>query len=205
MRPPSRLANVTVAAVSAVVLAACGSGSSADTALPSAAPSPTSPSGSPSTTAGPTPTAGGSSASRTSPAAAVPEVLRFTADRVDGATFDGASLAGRKTVLWFWAPWCTVCARSADDVKAAAADLGDVTFVGVAGLSSDAGAMRAFVERHGVGGFTQLADTGGDLYTRFGVTQQHTFVLVDADGTLTRQPAYGRDVDLADLVRSTFG
>jgi hypothetical protein len=37
------------------------------------------------------------------------------------------------------------------------------------------------------------------------VTQQHTFVLVDADGTLTRQPAYGRDVDLADLVRSTFG
>jgi peroxiredoxin len=131
--------------------------------------------------------------------------VRFTADRVDGATFDGASLAGRKTVLWFWAPWCTVCARSADDVKAAAADLGDVTFVGVAGLSSDADAMRAFVERHGVGGFAQLADTGGDLYTRFGVTQQHTFVLVDADGTLTRQPAYGRDVDLADLVRSTFG
>jgi hypothetical protein len=65
--------------------------------------------------------------------------------------------------------------------------------------------MRDFVDRHGVGGFPQLADTGGDLYTRFGVTQQHTFVLVGADGTVTREAAYGKDVDLPGLVRTTFG
>jgi peroxiredoxin len=207
----SRLAAVAVT----VLLAACGSDSGVDQPLtpastPAPAPTSTPAAGSASRATGsaaatPSTTAAGSSATDTAAASPAPEAQRFTADRVDGGTFDGSSLEGRKAVLWFWAPWCTVCARSAEDVKAAAADLGDVAFVGVAGLSSDADAMRSFVDRHDVGEFTQLADTGGDLYTRFGVTQQHTFVLIDADGTVIRRPAYGRDVDLAGLVRSTFG
>lgn len=139
------------------------------------------------------------------PSPAVPRELTFTATTVSGKPFEGAALAGQDTVLWFWAPWCTVCARSAPSVKAAAEASPEIRFVGVAGLSSDAGAMKTFVARHEVGDLTHLADTGGDLYTRFGVTQQHTFVLVGADGSVTTHPAYGKDVDLADLVRSTFG
>lgn len=137
--------------------------------------------------------------------ASAPGQLGFTATTVAGEPFAGAALAGRDTVLWFWAPWCTICARSAPDVKAVAGANPEVTFVGVAGLSSDAGDMRDFVDRHEVDDLIHLADTGGDLYTRFGVTQQHTFVLVAADGSVTTHPAYGKDVDLSDLVRSTFG
>lgn len=37
-------------------------------------------------------------------AVAVPEALQFTAPLVGGGTFDGAALADKPTVFWFWAP-----------------------------------------------------------------------------------------------------
>lgn len=37
-------------------------------------------------------------------AAAVPELLQFTAPLVGGGEFDGAAYAGRTTAFWFWAP-----------------------------------------------------------------------------------------------------
>jgi len=145
-------------------------------------------------------------ASSSTSAAAVPAALDFRATTVDGAAFAGADLAGKKTVLWFWAPWCTVCARAAGDVTTAAAALApDVRVIGVAGLSTDATDMRRFVERGGLQSMTNLADTTGDLYARFGVTQQDTFVLVGPDGTATRHPAYSQDVDLVGLAQKTFG
>lgn len=186
-----------------LILAVTGCGASSDGA--GSAPAATSSKGSgassmPTTQSGTSPPVATTSRSPT-----VPKELAFTATTVSGESFDGASLAGQDTVLWFWAPWCTVCARSAPTVRAAATELPDVRFVGVAGLSSDSNAMGDFVGRHKVGDLTHVADTGGDVYTRFGVTQQHTFVLIGADGSVTRHPAYGKDVDLAALVRSTFG
>ncbi|MEO7269166.1 MAG: redoxin family protein [Knoellia sp.] len=185
-------------ALSAVclILAVTGCGASSDRT--GSAPAATS--STPTTQSGASPPAATSNSGPT-----VPKELAFTAKTVSGESFDGASLAGRNTVLWFWAPWCTVCARSAPSVKSAASALPDVRFVGVAGLSSDSDAMGDFVGRHDVGDLTHVADTGGDVYTRFGVTQQHTFVLIGADGSVTRHPAYGKDVDLTALVRSTFG
>jgi peroxiredoxin len=132
-------------------------------------------------------------------------VLDFRATAVDGTPFSGADLAGRDTVLWFWAPWCTVCAGAAADVKSAAATLApNVRVVGVAGLSSDAADMRRFVDRGGLQSLTHLADTTGDLYARFGVTQQDTFVLVTREGTVSRHPSYSQDTDLVALARQTF-
>lgn len=179
-------------------LGACGSGAGRPTpaATPpstQSAPGVTTPAGTPASTAS------------NNPSAPIAKELAFTATTVGGEAFEGASLAGRDTVLWFWAPWCTVCARSAASVASAAMASPDVRFVGVAGLSADSGAMSDFVDRNGVDDLTHLADTGGDLYTRFGVTQQHTFVLVSADGTVTKRPAYGKTIDLSELVSSTFG
>jgi peroxiredoxin len=77
--------------------------------------------------------------------------------------------------------------------------------VGVAGLSSDAADMRRFVDRGDLTSFTHLADTSGDLYARFGVTQQDTFVLIRPDGTVSRHPSYSQDVDLVALAKQTFG
>ena len=34
----------------------------------------------------------------------------------DGAEFDGASLASGDSVVWFWAPWCTICRAEAPEV-----------------------------------------------------------------------------------------
>jgi hypothetical protein len=40
----------------------------------------------------------------TSTAGAVPEILGFEAPLVGGGTLDGAALAGRSALIWFWAP-----------------------------------------------------------------------------------------------------
>ncbi len=200
-RPLTRRTSLLVVALlGAGLLAACG-GSGDD-----AAGGPTSPPAA-STPVRPAPrTPFPTSAAPSGPgSAAVPAVLGFDASTVSGQRFEGASLAGRRTVLWFWAPWCTACARAASGVSDAAAALGpDVTVVGVGGLSSSTEDMARFVSDHGLDGFTQLADTSGDLYTRFGVRQQDTYVLVDEHGSTTRVSGYGTTVDLADVVRDTF-
>jgi peroxiredoxin len=196
---PSRLAAIALAMT---LCAACSSAGTGNTpgAMAQTPASATTPS-----TSASAPTSSEPAGPSTS-AASVPAALAFRATTVDGAAFAGADLAGKKTVLWFWAPWCTVCARAAGDVRAAAATLAPgVRVIGVAGLSSDAADMRRFVERGGLQSMTSLADTTGDLYARFGVTQQDTFVLVAPDGTASRHPAYSQDVDLVALAQKTFG
>lgn len=113
----------------------------------------------------------------------VAEELKFTAETVDGETFDGTTLAGKDAVLWFWAPWCTECRREAPHFAAAQADNPEVVFVGVAGLGETAD-MRDFVEDYDVDAFEHLADLDGALWQRFGVVQQPAYAFVDATGTV---------------------
>lgn len=192
-----------------VIAVACGGGADDGTAQPSEAPTTEAPGGGRATVAPPASEAPATTApatdAPTQPAPETPEILAFTAQGVDGDPFDAATLAGDNVVFWFWAPWCTTCAAAAGDVAAVAAASEGVTFVGVGGLSSDADSMGGFVDSHGVDGFTQLADTTGDIYTRFGVIQQHTFAFVDDTGAVETVAAYGRDVDLAELIDEMFG
>lgn len=124
------------------------------------------------------------------PPVAVPQTLAFAARTVDGQPFDGATLAGRPAVLWFWAAWCTRCRAAADDVAAAARDhAGRVNFVGVAGLGSGAGPMREFVRDRGIGGFPNLADDAGEVWRRFGVTTQEYYVILDPAGRVVHSGA----------------
>lgn len=52
-----------------------------------------------------TPRTGNASVSTVSPAnVGVPEALNFRAPLVGGGEFDGAAMAGKPVVLWFWAP-----------------------------------------------------------------------------------------------------
>ena len=139
-------------------------------------------------------------------AASLPALLQFTATTVEGKLFDGAALYGRKAVLWFWAPWCTVCARNAGGVRSAATALGtDVEVIGVAGLSASADDMRGFVQRGGLQNVINLADTTGDLYARFGVTQQDTYVFVSPDGSAKTVNGYSSTVDIVGLAGKLFG
>jgi thiol-disulfide isomerase/thioredoxin len=121
----------------------------------------------------------------TSPAtspATVPASLEFTATTLNGDPFDGAALAGKPVVFWFWAPWCPKCRSEAPAVKAAAGTFEDVTFVGVAGLDTET-AMKEFVQRTGTGNIVQLSDEKGAVWTKLGVSSQSTFVFMKPDGS----------------------
>lgn len=120
-----------------------------------------------------TATAGGQTAS-----------VAFTGKTVDGAAFDSATLAGKPAVLWFWAPWCTTCRGQAPDVRSLAdRSAGKVNVVGVAGLGENA-AMRKFVASTGVGSIKHLSDEAGAVWKKYEVTQQSTYVLIDAAGKI---------------------
>ncbi|MGH3738796.1 MAG: redoxin family protein [Micromonosporaceae bacterium] len=147
-------------------------------------------------TAAPTPSAAeptethASGSASTAPAE-VPETLKFTGTTVDGKTFDGASLAGKPVVLWFWAPWCPKCKAAAPHVEAAAKANGDVHVIGVGGLGKSP-EMQAFVKDNGLS-IVNLADDAGDVWKKFGVTQQDTFVLIDGDGTVVHKGGLSKD------------
>ncbi|MFJ8648213.1 redoxin domain-containing protein [Streptomyces sp. NPDC093546] len=189
------LAATVLAAAAALALTGCGG----DT-QPSADKPPAAPATSSATTGG---TAGSTTESTTSPSA--PEALRFTGTTVDGKPFDGTSLAGKPTVLWFWAPWCPKCkAQSAETAKVAAEYVGKANVVGVAGLDKQA-AMKDFVTRNKVDAFPQLSDEMGDIWKKFEVTQQSVYVVLDKDGKTTFSGSLPGGEGLADKVAKLVG
>ncbi|MFD0888127.1 TlpA family protein disulfide reductase [Streptosporangium algeriense] len=138
----------------------------------------------PAATASASVTASAPSASATAAARKdVPAPLRFTATALDGTAFNGASLAGKPVVLWFWAPWCPKCQAEGPAVAKTAQKYGDrVAFVGVAGLDKSKEAMDRFVSRTGTSGIFQLDDRTGALYKHFKVTSQSSYLIVNAEG-----------------------
>jgi thiol-disulfide isomerase/thioredoxin len=152
-----------------LVLSGCGGGQE-----PAGAAAP--PSTTPSTTA--SQPADDAAAGTSAP---VPEQLRFTATTVDGTEFAGESLAGKAAVLWFWAPWCPKCNAEAPTIAKVAGAAGDVQFVGVA-AQDQVPAMREFVDKHGLGSFSHLADTDAAVWKRFGVTYQPAYAFISSAG-----------------------
>ncbi len=152
--------------VLAAVLTACGG--------PASSPGPTS-----------TPPPASSTSTSTQPndtPAAAAEQLKFTAKTVDGKDINGADLAGKPVVLWFWAPWCPKCQREAPGMAAAVKEHGDkVTFLGVAALDQ-VPAMQQFVQKYGLQSFQHVADVDSAVWKRFGVTAQPAYAFVDASG-----------------------
>ncbi|MFI5838308.1 redoxin family protein [Catenuloplanes sp. NPDC051500] len=122
------------------------------------------------------------------PTGPVPELLTFTGTTLDGKTFDGASLAHKPAVLWFWAPWCATCASQSWAVaEEAPRYAGRVPIIGVAGLSTDTAAMNTFVSKYEVGVIPQINDGAGELWRRFEVTRQSYYVMIDASGAVVHK------------------
>lgn len=115
----------------------------------------------------------------------VNDKLNFTATTVSGDSFDGTSLAGKDSILWFWASWCPTCQAEAPGVATAAAQLPDgVTMYGVPGNSDQAG-METFVSDYGLGDVVHIVDGDGSLWSTFGVPYQPAFAFVNDDGEIT--------------------
>ena len=105
----------------------------------------------------------GAAAAATAPSTAA-EPLAFQATTLAGPELDVSTFAGEPVVLWFWAPWCTICRVEGPDVAAVAAELeGDVTFLGVPGRGETAD-MSAFVQDTGTGGLQHVVDVDGSLW-----------------------------------------
>jgi thiol-disulfide isomerase/thioredoxin len=189
-----RLALALVAPL-AISLAACGGEATTAADDPGSASAPDSPSDPASDRAATDP------AER--PDAAVPELLDFTSTTVAGEAFEGASLAGRPVVLWFWAPWCPTCRGQIPQVEELATAYGnEVSVVGIGSLDS-AEAIAGFAGD--VDGITHLEDADGVLWQRFGVTEQSSFVVLDADGEVAFEAGYGGEDDLAAEVKAVLG
>ncbi|WP_432034259.1 redoxin domain-containing protein [Streptomyces antibioticus] len=151
------------------------------------------------------PTADSPDSGSGSPGAKAPEALNFSATTVDGRPFDAKTLAGKPTVLWFWAPWCPTCkGQAAETAKVAAAQQGKANVVGVAGLDKNA-AMRAFVSDTGTGSFPHLSDEKGEVWKRFEITQQSSYVILDQSGKTVYEGVLPGGKGLADKVAALTG
>ena len=117
------------------------------------------------------------------PTARADDRLQFSGTTLSGAAFNGASLAGKPAVLWFWTPWCPFCNAEAPSLSAVAAANPKVTFVGVA-ARSDPGAMQNFVDKYHLG-FTNLNDADGSIWARYNVPWQPAYVFYRPDGSST--------------------
>ncbi|MFI7540736.1 TlpA family protein disulfide reductase [Actinoplanes sp. NPDC049599] len=171
----------------AVVLAGCGSTGAPVGAPPAAAPPAADPAAS--AVAG---AVGG---------AAVPAALKFTGTTVDGKAFDAATMAGKPTILWFWAPWCATCASEAMSIS----DLQDeyagrLNILGIAGMGENKD-MHEFVSDLEVGTVPHLDDKPGKLWKKFGITEQSTYVILDRAGQIVTT-SYLDDLQLTNKVKS---
>ncbi|MFC7274625.1 redoxin domain-containing protein [Paractinoplanes rhizophilus] len=133
--------------------------------------------------------------------AAVPATLRFSGKTLDGARFDAATMAGKPAILWFWAPWCATCASEAQSISDLAQEYrGRLGILGIAGLG-DNKAMHEFVSDLNVGAVPHLDDRAGAIWKRFKITQQSTYVFLDAGGKVLKT-GYLDDLQLTEQVRS---
>lgn len=134
----------------------------------------------------------------------MPAVLDFSSQTVAGDSFEGSALAGRPVVMWFWAPWCPTCRGQIDGVSAAAKQYADkVGFVGVGGLD-DSDAIGDFAADVPATEITQLTDPDGEVWRHFSITEQSTYVVLDAKGR-TVESGYLDDAELLDVLGDLTG
>lgn len=79
------------------------------------------------------------------------EAPAFSLYDMEGEQHSLESYGGKKTLLAFWAPWCSVCKVETGTLSSLQADLGeDVNVVSVVVGYEGKDEVRAFMEEHGV-------------------------------------------------------
>jgi thiol-disulfide isomerase/thioredoxin len=115
-----------------------------------------------------------------------PAVYNFTGTTVQGKSFSGRSLIGKPTVMWFWAPWCTICRSESPDLVALSKRfMGKINMVGVAGLGPVRD-MKGFIKDTHTNIFLHLADESGTIWNRFKIVSQPSFIFISKSGVAYR-------------------
>ena len=108
----------------------------------------------------------------------------FSSTTLDGQSVTQANFEGKPTIMWFWAPWCSVCRGEAPTISEVASELdGSVDVVGVAALGSTE-EMDTFVSDTGIGNISNLNDPDAEVWSVFGVASQPAFAFIGADGSI---------------------
>ncbi len=103
--------------------------------------------------------------------------------RLDGGTFRGEVLAGRPAVLYFFAPWCGVCAASAPQLRWYQRLLGDSAPLVLIAL--DYGSpeeVQAWVSEHHIDAEVLLGDAVTSAAFRIGGFP--TYYIIDSKGRI---------------------
>lgn len=128
----------------------------------------------------------------------------FTATTLDGEQIESSEL-DPPLVLWFWAPWCTICQAEGPGLAEVAAEFeGQVRFYGVPGLGT-AEQMQAFVADTGTEDLIHLVDADGSIWQRFGVIATPAHLFVSADGAVELQNGWMQEADLRERVQELVG
>ena len=118
------------------------------------------------------------------PAVVVTPLPVFSSTTLEGQAVTQADYEGKPTIMWFWAPWCSVCRGEAPTLSKVASELdGSVDVVGVAAPGS-VDEMKTFVSDTGIENFTQLADPDAEVWSVFGVASQPAFAFISSDGSI---------------------
>jgi thiol-disulfide isomerase/thioredoxin len=118
----------------------------------------------------------------------MPAAFNFTAPTLAGGTFDGKSLYGKATILWFWAPWCGSCAADSKDILAAIPDLpAGVQILGVPTFS-DLASMHTFADGLGVNALTNIVDDKGAISLAFKLPELPSAAVIYPDGYIATIP-----------------
>lgn len=107
----------------------------------------------------------------------------FALKQLDGGHVASTQLEGKKTVLVFWAPWCTVCGAESGTISSLAESVGDDTNVlSVALEYEDLQDVRGFVDEHNVDYPVLLGDR--DMVKSWNISAFPTTYILDEEGKI---------------------
>lgn len=115
-----------------------------------------------------------------------PKFAPFQLQSLDGKRFTEADLAGRATLVVFWASWCDVCQHELPKIHDLQAQMKGKKFQVLAiGFKDTESNIRGFVASHPkLFNFPVLYDAGDEVAARFGARVTPTLFLLDKEGAL---------------------
>ncbi|MBF0441632.1 MAG: redoxin domain-containing protein [Oligoflexales bacterium] len=104
----------------------------------------------------------------------------FSLKGIDGKIYDLSAAKGRKTILYFFAPWCDACKAATSNIV----DLGEETRVYAVALSwEDEGSVVNFAKEHRLENIPVLLGTN-EVMEGYQISSFPTFYFLDEKGSI---------------------